>query len=89
MKKINKKVLKVVERVTRNEIKRASGDPPFCLGIFHQPKRPVEHNVIEKINKEINGSIFLHRLLKSYNFKLLRYFVVHIIIHPPGEENIW
>jgi len=42
MKKINKKVLKVVERVIRNEIKRASGDPPFCLGIFHQPKRPVE-----------------------------------------------
>ena len=41
MKKINKKVLKVVERVIRNEIKRASGDPPFCLGIFHQPKRPV------------------------------------------------
>ena len=38
MKKINKKVLKVVERVIRNEIKRASGDPPFCLGIFHQPK---------------------------------------------------
>ena len=34
-------------------------------------------------------SWFLHRLLKSYNFKLLRYFVVHIIIHPPGEENIW
>ena len=79
MKKINKKVLKVVERVIRNEIKRASGDPPFCLGIFHQPKRPVEHKC----------SIFLHRLLKSYNFKLLRYFVVHIIIHPPGEENIW
>lgn len=43
MKKINKKVLKVVERVTRNEIKRACGDPPFCLGIFHQPKRPVEN----------------------------------------------
>ena len=103
MKKINKKVLKVVERVIRNEIKRASGDPPFCLGIFHQPKSAVlgnewllytiprrrYSNLIEKINKEINGSIFLHRLLKSYNFKLLRYFVVHIIIHPPGEENIW
>ena len=88
MKKINKKVLKVVERVIRNEIKRASGDPPFCLGIFHQPKRPVEHKC-HRENKEINGSIFLHRLLKSYNFKLLRYFVVHIIIHPPGEENIW
>ena len=44
MKKINKKVLKVVERVIRNEIKRASGD----LGIFHQPKRPVEH----KCNRE-------------------------------------
>lgn len=88
MKKINKKVLKVVERVIRNEIKRASGDPPFCLGIFHQPKRPVEHKC-NRENKEINGSIFLHRLLKSYNFKLLRYFVVHIIIHPPGEENIW
>ena len=48
MKKINKKVLKVVERVIRNGIKRASGDPPFCLGIFHQPKRPVEH----KCNRE-------------------------------------
>ena len=31
--------------------------------------------------------IFLHRLLKSYNFKLLRYFVVHIIIHPPGAVS--
>ena len=48
MKKINKKVLKVVERVIRNEIKRARGDPPFCLGIFHQPIRPVEH----KCNRE-------------------------------------
>ena len=45
--------------------------------------------MMPQINKEINGSIFLHRLIKSYNFKLLRYFVVHIIIHPPGEENIW
>ena len=51
--------------------------------------KKINKKVLEKINKEINGSIFLHRLLKSYNFKLLRYFVVHIIIHPPGEENIW
>ena len=34
MKKINKKVLKVVERVIRNEIKRASGDPPFCCLLY-------------------------------------------------------
>ena len=27
---------------------RLRGDPPFCLGIFHQPKRPVEH----KCNRE-------------------------------------
>lgn len=41
MKKINKKVLKAVERVTRQEVVRGIDDwPPFCLGIFHQPKRP-------------------------------------------------
>lgn len=42
MKKVNKKVLKVVEHVMRNEavygIDRFS---PACMGIFHQPKRPI------------------------------------------------
>ena len=39
MKKINKQVLKAIERVTRGP---ACGWPPFCSGIFHQPKRPVD-----------------------------------------------
>lgn len=39
--KINKKALKVVERITRNEAEKVScGWPPICLGISHQPKRP-------------------------------------------------
>ena len=39
MKKVNKKVLKVVEHVMRNEA--VYGIPPACMGIFHQPKRPI------------------------------------------------
>ncbi len=41
MKKVNKKVLKVVERAMRNEaVHGIDGLPPPCLGIWHQPKRP-------------------------------------------------
>ena len=41
MKKVNKKVLKVVERVMRKEaVYGIDGFPPACLGIWHQPKRP-------------------------------------------------
>ena len=40
MKKVNKKVLKVVERVMRKEaVYGIDGFPPACLGIWHQPKR--------------------------------------------------
>jgi cyclic lactone autoinducer peptide len=42
MKKVNKKVLKVVERAMRNEAVHGIDDfPPPCAGIWHQPKRPV------------------------------------------------
>lgn len=42
MKKINKKVLKIVEHLMRNEaLYSANKFPPTCLGILHQPKRPV------------------------------------------------
>ena len=38
---VNKRVLKVVERIVRNKAEHAiNGDPPYCLGIYHQPKRP-------------------------------------------------
>lgn len=39
--KIVNKVLRVVERVVRNEAEKVvDGDPPICFGIIHQPKRP-------------------------------------------------
>lgn len=39
--KLEKKVLGAVEKVARNEITRnLDGRLPFCMGIFHQPKRP-------------------------------------------------
>ena len=39
--KNSKKALKVVERIVRNEAEKVmGGDPPFCFGILHQPKRP-------------------------------------------------
>lgn len=39
--KINKKALKVVERIARNEVEKVRcGWPPVCSGILHQPKRP-------------------------------------------------
>lgn len=42
MKNVNKKVLKVVERLMRNEATQSAGKfPPICLGILHQPKRPI------------------------------------------------
>lgn len=41
MKKVNKKLLKVVERVMRNEaVHGIDGFPPPCAGIWHQQKRP-------------------------------------------------
>ena len=42
MKKDNKKVLKVVERVMRKEaVYGLDRFQPPCMGIFHQPKRPI------------------------------------------------
>lgn len=42
MKNVNKGVLKVIERLMRNEAIQSAGKfPPICLGILHQPKRPV------------------------------------------------
>lgn len=41
MKKIDTKVLKLVERVARHEAKGLIDRfPPPCLGIWHQPQRP-------------------------------------------------
>lgn len=40
MKKINKSVLKAIEYVTRVESEKIADWPPFCIGIWHQPKRP-------------------------------------------------
>ena len=40
--RVNKKVLKVVEHVMRNEaVYGIDRFPPACMGIFHQPKRPI------------------------------------------------
>lgn len=37
----SKKMLKVVEKIVRNEVEKViDDDPPFCFGILHQPKRP-------------------------------------------------
>ena len=44
MKQVNKKVLKVVERVMRKEaVYGIDGFPPACLGIWHQPKRQARY----------------------------------------------
>lgn len=41
IKKASNMVLKIVERIARNEVEKArDGYPPVCLGIGHQPKRP-------------------------------------------------
>lgn len=39
--KISVKALRVIERITRNEVEKVRrGWPPICMGIGHQPKRP-------------------------------------------------
>lgn len=40
MEQVNKKVLKAVERVVRYEVDHKRS-PWICIGIFHQPKRPI------------------------------------------------
>ncbi len=45
MKKINKKVLTIVERATRSEVvKNTNSSFPACFGFFHQPVRPRKRN---------------------------------------------
>lgn len=40
--KAGNKVLRVVERIVRNEAEKVmDGYPPICMGIGHQPKRPI------------------------------------------------
>ena len=42
MKKISKKELKIVEHLMKSEaLHSVDKFPPTCLGILHQPKRPV------------------------------------------------
>ena len=46
MKNVNKKVLKVVERLMRDEaVQSASKYPLICLGILHPPKRSVSQKI--------------------------------------------
>lgn len=40
MKQVNKKVLRIVERVVKHEVEKKSSSW-ICMGIFHQPKRPL------------------------------------------------
>ena len=48
MKKVNKKVLKVVEHVMRNEaVYGINGFSPPCMEILHQPKRPISQKKVK------------------------------------------
>lgn len=39
---LNKTVLKTIMKVTQLEVeKNVQKRPPFCCGIYHQPKRPM------------------------------------------------
>lgn len=43
MKELEKKVLKLVKGVTQSEVERYNRRwPPYCTGIYHQPKRPLK-----------------------------------------------
>ena len=62
MKQVNKKVLKVVERVMSKEaVYGIDGFPPACLGIWHQPKRPISRK--EK-NKRYLVNLFIRFLIQ-------------------------
>lgn len=54
MRKIDKRMLKIVEKIARNEvIKNINSTFPFCNGIFHQPKRPIKEKEIVKSCEKI------------------------------------
>lgn len=39
--KVNTKLLRIVERIVRTKVVNGLLCPPFCMGIYHQPKRPL------------------------------------------------
>lgn len=45
---VRKKLLTVMERTVRLEVERNNSGRPFCIGIFHQPKRPKRMQITNK-----------------------------------------
>ena len=78
MKQVNKKVLKVVERVMRKEaVYGIDGFPPACLGIWHQPKRPN----IKKRKKVIenNVQIVVQNKLRKAGIDMKNKFITTVV----------
>lgn len=76
MKNVNKKVLKVVERLMRNEATQSAGKfPPPCLGIFHQPKRPTNQKKIggRQWKVQTHRGTRMEILLKLLKYELLKW----------------
>lgn len=49
MGKINSTALKVIKKITEVSVEKNFDEwPPFCVGIYHQPKRPKAENKGEK-----------------------------------------
>ena len=52
--KITDKVLKVVERIARNDVEKTIlGSTAECSALFHQPKRPKKKENQERNNKSV------------------------------------
>lgn len=42
--KFKNKALRTVEKIARSEVEKNAFGWPECMGIFHQPKRPIRQN---------------------------------------------
>lgn len=40
---LKRSILEIVEKVTRNEVEKNKEGNSFCIGFFHQPKRPTNY----------------------------------------------
>lgn len=49
---VKKSLLGIMERTVRTEVERNNSGRPFCIGFFHQPKRPERVQIADKIKEK-------------------------------------
>lgn len=49
---MKRSLIAVMERTVRTEVERNNSGHPFCIGFFHQPKRPERIHITDQIKDQ-------------------------------------